>query len=140
MTVADLLNELPFVQHMGIEVTEASDGHAAAQLELREHHTSVPDGPVAHGGVPYALADTVGGAAVISLHHQPTPTIDMRIDYHAPATDDLLAEAEVIRDGSDVASADVRIEQPDGTHVASARGTFKTDGGDDDNPWLPSRR
>ena len=134
MTVADLLNGLPFVQHMGIEVTEAAEGYAVAELELREQHTSVPDGPVAHGGVPYALADTAGGAAVISLHHRPTPTIDMRIDYHAPATDDLRAEAEVIRDGSAVASADVRIDDADGTHVASARGVFKT-GGDSSGPW-----
>ncbi|MFB6194501.1 MAG: PaaI family thioesterase, partial [Halobaculum sp.] len=93
------------------------------------------DGPVAHGGVPYALADTAGGAAVISLHHRPTPTVDMRIDYHAPATADLRAEAEVIRDGKSVASTDVRVETVEGTHVASARGVFKTGGGEDGGAW-----
>ncbi|MEZ3115499.1 PaaI family thioesterase [Halobaculum sp. MBLA0147] len=135
MSVAALLNDLPFVQHMGIEVVEAADGHAVAELELAEEHTTVPSGPVAHGGVAYALADTVGGAAVISLHHRPTPTVDMRIDYHAPATDDLRAEADVVRDGGSVASADVRVESVDGTHVASARGVFKTGGSDDGGPW-----
>ncbi|MFB6177104.1 MAG: PaaI family thioesterase [Halobaculum sp.] len=135
MSVADLLNDLPFVQHMGIEVVEAEDGHAVAELSLEREHTSVPEGPVAHGGVPYALADTAGGAAVISLHHRPTPTVDMRIDYHAPATDDLRAEAEVVRDGGSVASADVRIEDVEGTLVASARGVFKTGGGESGGAW-----
>lgn len=133
VSVTTIVNELPFVQLLGIEIEEACDGHAAGRLELDADHYSAPG--VAHGGVPYALADTVGGAAVISLHHQPTPTVDMRIDYHAPARDDLLADAEVVRDGGSIASADVRIEQPDGTHVASARGTFKTGGGEADNPW-----
>jgi uncharacterized protein (TIGR00369 family) len=135
VSVADLLNGLPFVQHMGIDVVEAEDGHAVAELSLEREHTSVPEKPVAHGGVPYALADTAGGAAVISLHHQPTPTVDMRIDYHAPATDDLRAEAEVVRDGGSVASADVRIEDTEGTLVASARGVFKTGGGESGGAW-----
>ena len=135
MNVAELLNDLPFTRHMGIEVVEAVDGHAVAELELGEEHTTVPSEPVAHGGVAYALADTVGGAAVISLHHRPTPTVDMRIDYHAPATDDLRAEAEVVRNGGSVATADVRVEMDDGTHVASARGVFKTDGSEDGGAW-----
>jgi uncharacterized protein (TIGR00369 family) len=135
VTVADLMNQLPFVRHMEIEVVEAEDGHAVAELPLSREHTSVPDEPVAHGGVPYALADTTGGAAVISLHHRPTPTVDMRMDYHAPATDDLRAEAEVVRDGGSVARADVRIEDVEGTLVATARGAFKTGGGDSGGPW-----
>jgi uncharacterized protein (TIGR00369 family) len=135
VSVAPLLNQLPFVQLLDIEVVEAADGHAVAELSLAEKHTSVPDEPVAHGGVPYALADTAGGAAVISLHHRPTPTVDMRIDYHAPATDDLTAEANVVRDGGSVASADVRIEDVDGVHVASARGVFKTGGGESGGAW-----
>lgn len=95
----------------------------------------MPGREIAHGGVTYALADTVGGAAVISLHHKPTPTVDMRIDYLAPATTDLRAEAEVVRDGRSVSTADVRVEGADGTHVADARGTFKTGGGEDGGPW-----
>ncbi|UIP00506.1 PaaI family thioesterase [Halobaculum sp. CBA1158] len=132
MSVADLLNGMPFADHMGIEVVEAADGEAVVDLPLTEDLSSVPGRRIAHGGVTYALADAAAGAAVISLHHKPTPTVDMRIDYLAPATDDLRAEATVIRDGGSVATADVRIEDADGVHVADARGTFKTAGGDDD--------
>ncbi|WP_313692001.1 PaaI family thioesterase [Halorarum halobium] len=135
MSVADLLNGMPFADLLGIEVVEATDGYAEAELPLREEHSSVPGREIAHGGITYALADTVGGASVISLHHKPTPTVDMRIDYLAPATTDLRAEAEVVRDGRSVATADVRIEDVDGTHVADARGTFKTGGGEDGGAW-----
>lgn len=134
VNVAELMNDLPFTQHMGIEVLGAEDGEAVGELTLEREQTTVPDAPVAHGGVAYALADTVGGAAVISLHHRPTPTVDMRIDYHAPATGDLRAGAEVVRNGGSVATADVRGELDDGMHAASARGVFKT-GGDRTGVW-----
>ncbi|WP_348612734.1 PaaI family thioesterase [Halobaculum rarum] len=135
MSVADLLNGMPFADHLGMEVVEAADGRAVVELPMHEELSSVPGRQIAHGGVTYALADTAAGAAVISLHHKPTPTVDMRMDYLAPATTDLRAEATVVRDGASVASAEVTIEDVDGTHVADARGTFKTGGGGDGGAW-----
>jgi len=135
MSVADLLNGMPFADHLGMEVVEAADGRAVVELPMREELSSVPGRRIAHGGVTYALADTAAGAAVISLHHKPTPTVDMRMDYLAPATTDLRAEATVVRDGGSVATAEVTIEDVDGTHVADARGTFKTGGGGDGGAW-----
>ncbi|GAA0211927.1 PaaI family thioesterase [Halobaculum roseum] len=135
MSVADLLNGMPFADHMGIDVVEAADGRAVVELPMHEDLSSVPGRKIAHGGVTYALADTAAGAAVISLHHKPTPTVDMRMDYLAPATTDLRAEATVVRDGGSVATAEVRIEDVNGTHVADARGTFKTGGGGDGGAW-----
>lgn len=97
MDLQELFNRMPFNNHLGIELIEASDGYAEASLpfsdELRSHHY----GSVAHGGATYALADTTGGAAAISLAGDVTPTVDMRIEYLAPSTTDLTATAEVIR-------------------------------------------
>ncbi|MXR42570.1 hotdog fold thioesterase [Halobaculum sp. WSA2] len=135
MSVADLLNGMPFADHLGLDVVEAADGRAVVELPMRDELSSVPGRRIAHGGVTYALADTAAGAAVISLHHKPTPTVDMRMDYLAPATTDLRAEATVVRDGGSVATAEVTIEDVDGTHVADARGTFKTGGGGDGGAW-----
>jgi uncharacterized protein (TIGR00369 family) len=135
MDVAELFGFMPFARHMGIEVTAAADGHAEARLDLAPHHSSTPETLVAHGGVAYALADTVGGAAVISLYEMPTPTIDTRIDYLAPATTDLVASADVVRDGGSVAVADVTVRDVDGTHVADARGVFKTGDPGEENAW-----
>jgi uncharacterized protein (TIGR00369 family) len=135
MSVADLLNGMPFADHLGMEVVEAADGRAVVELPMHGDLSSVPGRQIAHGGVTYALADTAAGAAVISLHHKPTPTVDMRMDYLAPATTDLRAEAVVVRDGGSVATAEVTIEDVEGAHVADARGTFKTGGGGDGGAW-----
>lgn len=48
-------------QYLGIEVTEVSRGRAKGQIVIQEHHSN-PIGSV-HGGIIFALADTVGGAA-----------------------------------------------------------------------------
>ena len=135
MDIETVFDGMPFTELLGIEVTAAADGHAEGTLELTEDHSSVPGRTVAHGGVAYALADTVGGAAVISLHQRATPTVDMRIDYLAPATEDLVAEADVVRNGSGVAVAEVTVRDVTGTHVADARGVYKTGGGAEENTW-----
>lgn len=134
--LTEILRHMPFVKFLGIDVTTADDGYAEGKIEMREELSSVPGGTVAHGGVTYSLADTVGGAAVISLLHQPTPTIDMRMDYLSPATEDLYAEATVVREGGSVAVVNTDVHDAVDTHVATARGVYKTGGDDRDTPWL----
>ncbi|WP_255150978.1 PaaI family thioesterase [Halorarius halobius] len=137
MGVEWLFEHMPFAEHLGIEVTAAEDGHAEGRLPLRTEHSSNPERMVAHGGVAYALADTVGGAAVISEVQDVTPTIDMRIDYLAPATgDELHASADVTRLGNSVAAVDVAVTDGDGTDVATARGVYKTGGGEGETAWV----
>ncbi|WP_267642169.1 PaaI family thioesterase [Haloarchaeobius amylolyticus] len=136
MTVADIFDAMPYAQHLGIELTDADEGYARGVLELGEEHSSVPGRVVAHGGVVHSLADHVGGAAIISLVHKPTPTIDIRIDHLSPATDDLVAEAEVVRNGGDVATVDITVEDVTGQSVATARGVYKTGGGDGGSAWV----
>jgi uncharacterized protein (TIGR00369 family) len=135
MELPDLFNETPFVKHLGIEVTEASDGYAEASLPFSDELRSNKWGSVAHGGATYALADTAGGAAVISLAEDVSPTVDMRIDYLAPATSDLRASAEVIRFGSSLAMVQVDIHDEDGNRAATAQGTYKTSGQGESTPW-----
>jgi uncharacterized protein (TIGR00369 family) len=136
MDVTEIFEHMPFTDLLGIELVAAADGHAEATVEMREKLASVPGGGVAHGGVTSALADTVGGAAVMSLANGVTPTIDIRVDYLAPATDDLVAEATVIREGGNVAVTDIDIYDADDHHVATARGVYKTSGDSFDTPWL----
>ena len=135
MSVESVLNHVPFVEHLGIEITEAADGHAEAELALQPEHSSNPGSMIAHGGVTYTLADTVGGAAVISRTLDVAPTIDMRIDYVSPATTDIYAEAEVLRLGGNVGVADVLVTDADDHTVATARGVYKTGGTGEGTPW-----
>lgn len=137
--VAQAISELPFVDRLDIEVLEAHDGTARGRLAYRDWMSSNPGSAVAHGGVTYALADTVAGAAVVSSNLAVTPTIDMRIDYLEPARTDLTATAEVVRDGDAVATADVEVRDARGALVATARGTFKTGGGTGGSAWLENR-
>lgn len=135
MDLLEMFNAMPFSDLLGIEMCEIGDGRAVGTLELSERHSSRPGRLIAHGGVAYALADTVGGAAAISVSETVTPTIDMRIDYLAPATGGTLrAEGEVIRIGNTVATVDV-IVTDDETTIATARGTYKSSGGEGESAW-----
>jgi uncharacterized protein (TIGR00369 family) len=137
MEIAEIFDRMPFGDLLGIEVREIGDGSAVGELELSVEHSSTPETLVTHGGVTYALADTVGGAAVISASGTVAPTIDMRIDYLSPATGGVLrAEAEVVRNGSDVAAVEVKITDEDGAAIATAHGTYKSGGVGDGSAWL----
>lgn len=126
MDVETFFEEMPFAKLLGVEVTETNDGHAEGWIEMREDLSWNQDRIMAHGGVTFTLADTVGGAALVSLVDQPVPTIDMRIDYLSAGTGDLHAVADVVRCGSDVGVVDVDVYAEDDTHLADARGVYKT--------------
>jgi uncharacterized protein (TIGR00369 family) len=126
MDIETFFEEMPFAKLLGIELTKVKDGHAEGTLELRDELSWNSDRVMAHGGVTFTLSDTVGGAALVSLVEQPVPTIDMRIDYLNAGKGDLRAEAEVVRLGGDVGTVDVAVYTEDGTHIAQARGVYKT--------------
>jgi len=126
----------PFFELLGIEVTASGDGHAEGHVELRPELSTDRDRMVAHGAVAYALADTVGGAAAMSVAEQITPTVDMRVDYLQPATGErLVSEAEVVRAGGSVATVDAVVTEGDGEPVATTRGVYKTGGSIEGTPW-----
>jgi uncharacterized protein (TIGR00369 family) len=125
MDIESFFQNMPFADLLGVEVTEAVDGHAEGHIEMREELSWNEDSVMAHGGVTFTLADTVGGAALVSEVDQPVPTIDIRIDYLEAGTGDLRAEADVIRLGGDVGTVDVDV-YADGAHVARACGVYKT--------------
>lgn len=132
----ELFDGIPFAEDLGIELTRAADGRAEGRIDLAERHTSNERTGVVHGGVTYSLADTVGGAAVYSAVGSSTPTVDMRIDYLAPATgEELRAEAEALRVGNALATVDVTVTDGWGTTVAECRGVYKTGGGDGGSAW-----
>ena len=126
MDIEAFFEEMPFADLLGVEVTEAANGHAEGYLEMREELSWNADRLMAHGGVTFTLADTVGGAALVSEVDQPVPTIDMRIDYLDAGTGDLRAEADVVRVGGDVGTVDVEITRrrtarSSPTHAACTR-------------------
>ena len=67
------MEHLPFARLLDIRITDVGDGWAVGRIELQEKHSSNPQSGIAHGGVPYALADTVAGAAASSVNDSVTP-------------------------------------------------------------------
>ncbi len=126
MDIEAFFEGMPFASMLGVEVTEAADGHAEGYLEMRDELSWNQDKLMAHGGVTFTLADTVGGAALVSVVDQPVPTIDMRIDYLSAATGDIRAEADVVRVGGDVGTVDVEVFSEDDERLADVRGVYKT--------------
>jgi uncharacterized protein (TIGR00369 family) len=135
MGILEYFNESPFRKLVGVEITAAEDGYAEGRLPLSEEHSSNDRNLVAQGGVAFTLADSVGGAAAVSLHERPTPTIDFRIDYLAPGTDDLRATAEVVRNGSETSLVEVDVYDAADTLVARGTGVYKTSDLPGDAPW-----
>jgi len=130
----------PYYDTIGIEVTEVEPGAATGRMPVTSAVSASPSELIAHGGAVASLADSVGYWAVSAANDfATTPTIDLRVDYLAPATDDLTATAAVIRNGASVGVADVEVETAD-TVVATARGVFKTGGGDGDSAWEAPER
>jgi uncharacterized protein (TIGR00369 family) len=127
----------PYYDLLGIEIETVDDGYAAGRMTLTDEHSAAPGTRVAHGGAVASLADSVGYWAVSSANDGAlTPTVDLRLDYLAPGTDDLVGEAEVVRNGSSVGTVDVLVERAgDGETVALGRGTFKTGGSDTRGAW-----
>jgi len=126
MDIEAFFEEMPFAALVGVEITSVEDGRATGRVEMREELSWNADRLVAHGGVTFTLADTVGGAALVSTVDQPVPTIDMRIDYLEAGTGDLYAEAEVVRVGGEIGTVDVLVTDAADTPVADVRGVYKT--------------
>jgi uncharacterized protein (TIGR00369 family) len=125
MDIEEFFGTMPFADLVGVELTAVGDSHAEGRVEMREELSWNADQQTAHGGVTFTLADTVGGAALVSVVDRPVPTIDMRIDYLSAGTGDLTAEADVVRVGGDVGVVDVSVYVED-EHAAEARGVYKT--------------
>lgn len=136
MDVFDRFNErYPFGAHLGVEITHIEEGYVEGRLELADHHSLSETTRLAHGAVPFGLADSLSAAALASVEGNPGPTIDVRIDYLRPATDDLDGTAEVVRYGRDTGVVETEIRQ-DGEPVATTRGVYKTNIVKGENPFV----
>ncbi|WP_276258944.1 PaaI family thioesterase [Haloglomus litoreum] len=124
----EFINSTPLVSLLGIEITAIGDGEAAGRLDLRRELSGHSDRTIAHGGVTFALADTVGGAAMMSLIESPPPTIDMRVDYLDAGTGVLFAEAEVERVSRSAGTVHVEVFDDEETKIAVVRGVYDAHG------------
>ena len=142
---------IPFNGYLGIEPVVVEAGYVRFQLPYRPEFVGDPRRPALHGGVTAVLIDATGGAAVWTLLNpsERVSTIDMRVDYLAPARlEPLFADGRVRRKGSQVAVADVTVYHPatpdqiiaDGKVVYSIRAVNASGNLDVSNPTIPAKR
>jgi len=115
---------LPFVNHLGLVIEEATSGKSRCALDIREIHMN--SSGVVHGAVLFALVDTGMGAALFStLDPEHTcATIEAKINYFKPVQHGSIAcTSELIHRSKNIASLEATL-LVEGQLVARAHGTF----------------
>jgi len=114
-------------QTMGLKITYLGIGVAGMKKSPNSKFST--EGGRVHGGVIATLADTVMGAAASTINGQVYRTVDMNINYFAPAFEEneLTAEGCVIHPGNTVAVVEGSLFNNDGKLIAKSRGTFIKD-------------
>lgn len=128
--VADIqaiFDRSPFIGFMGMQALSVDHEKKAfrARMPLRPEVERRPGTQQFHGGPLASFIDVVGDFAIGMLVGGGVPTINLRVDYLAPATGAYLeASACVRRAGRTVAVVDIDVFNPDGKLVAVGRGTY----------------
>jgi acyl-CoA thioesterase len=109
-----------FAQYLGIELLESSEGRAKARLEIRPMHLNTHK--TVHGGVLFALADTVFALASNS-YGVASVAIHADISYFKAVTEGILtAEAQELSRSKKLASYSIKISDDRGNIVSAFQG------------------
>jgi uncharacterized protein (TIGR00369 family) len=125
--VEEMILTRPFHQWLGLTVTAVTDETIELKAKWREEWVVNPQGGWTHGGILAALVDLTADWAMIKKLGRPAPTVDMRVDYHAPAKKgDLVCKGKIVRMGGQFSCAEAMIYDEAGKLLASGRGTYAT--------------
>lgn len=97
-----------FIKLTGIKCLETKEGYAKGEVEIRPEHLN-PIGTV-HGGMVFALADTIGGLAASSWGRLCT-TVSSEIHYLNPTMNSkkLIAISEELKHGKRMSTVETLI-------------------------------
>lgn len=105
----------PFYQHMGLEVTGLGGGWSTFRLQAGPHLFNV--GGIVHGGAVMSIADAAAGVALATLLEKGAErpiTIELKINFCSPATAGVVeARGNVVQKGSRIAVCEVEVTQED---------------------------
>jgi len=116
---------IPYAGHLGIHRLAEAPGRVTAGL------TIVPElmnsWHVAHGGALMSLLDVTCGMSAKSLDPQATgaTTVELKVNFLAAATGDLVAEGHARRAGRSLVFVEGEVRDAAGQVLAKATGTFK---------------
>jgi len=114
----------PFPAYLGLEIDTLKYGFARFKVSHRNELTQGMD--LIHGGVTAALCDSAVAFALATMIDggEKMLTIEMKINYTAPADSDLIAEATIIHKGKNTAVGEVDVKKTDGTLATKALVTY----------------
>lgn len=115
---------IPFRESLGISAETSGDGISEIVLEVGTQHMNAAK--VAHGGLIATLLDIAMGTALRSLASEPSYaiTIDMQIQYLAPARGRIFTRGRVLRHGARIHFTEADVRSENGDLLATARGTY----------------
>jgi uncharacterized protein (TIGR00369 family) len=123
----ELIDRGAYHRWLGIKVKALHEDGIELTARWREEWVVNPERRYTHGGVLAALVDLAADWAMVKKTGRGVPTIDMRVDYHAPAMPgDLNVRGKVVRLGGTVSTAEAMIFDAQGKLLASGRGTYLT--------------
>ena len=116
---------VPFVEHLGVRITERGDGIVKLRLDPRPELTN-SWGSV-HGGVLMTLLDVALASAGRSLDDtcNGALTVEMKVNFIAAANGPVIGEGRAQRAGRSLIFSEGELRSEDGTLLAKATGTFK---------------
>ncbi|MBK7282133.1 PaaI family thioesterase [Candidatus Aalborgicola defluviihabitans] len=116
--------EIPFVQHLGFELTQFEDGHSEITYTARAEHLN--SFSVTHGGAIMTLMDvSMATAARSKVPEMGVVTIEMKTSFMQPAIGPLVAKGELMHRTATMAFTQSTVFDAAGRKCAHATGTFK---------------
>ena len=116
--------EIPFVKHLGFELTQFEGGHSEILYTARPEHLN--SFSVTHGGAIMTLMDvSMATAARSQWPEMGVVTIEMKTSFMQPATGPLVAKGELMHRTATMAFTQATVFDAEGRKCAHATGTFK---------------
>jgi uncharacterized protein (TIGR00369 family) len=116
--------KIPFVEHLGFELTKFEDGHSQIDYDPKPEHLN--SFSVVHGGVSMTLMDVCMAAAARSVDREMgVVTIEMKTTFMQAARGKLTAKGHLMHRTATMAFTEATIYDAQGKPCAHATGTFK---------------
>lgn len=122
-SINEQLQMNPFNSWLRLRMIEGSGAKAWFELPWREEMAGAPGRM--HGGVLAAAIDASAFWTLASARGiRGGPTLDLRVDFHRPASGTLLLAGEVLHSGVTVSTIEVKVWGTTNTLIASGRCVF----------------
>ena len=114
----------PFLKWMGIEIVDAGQGWVHERLSVKPEFLQPS---VVHGGVIYALADTMTAHSVLTMTYPKewATTVEQKINFLRPMVDGvMIGHARVVHIGNRIAYSEAEVTNDKGKLIAKSTATI----------------